>query len=44
MSWCLCRTARRPLEANPEATLTVVEDDHRLQGSYADMKRLAEGL
>ena len=26
------------------ATLTVVDDDHRLQASYADMKRLAEGL
>lgn len=36
--------SQKALQANPGATLTVVDDDHRLQASYADMKRLAEGL
>ncbi len=36
--------SQKALEANPGATLSVVDDDHRLQASYADMKRLAEGL
>ena len=36
--------SQKALEANPGATLSGVDDDHRLQASYADMKRLAEGL
>ena len=36
--------SQQALKANPKAALTVVDDDHRLQASYTEMKRLAEGL
>jgi len=36
--------SKQILADNPRSSLVVVEDDHRLQASYADMKRLAEAI